>query len=112
MTPSVVIAMVTGQVVADFVGRGSDTAFVEVADRHARTVTALVRSYTRGRGFTPAGEPGEDVAAVITTAAARLATNPAQVQREALGDYAMAGAFDGFTLAETAVLHRHRRRTA
>jgi hypothetical protein len=42
-------------------------------------VTTLARAYTRGQGFT-GNEPNEEIAAVITTAAARLAANGAQLR--------------------------------
>ena len=37
-------------------------------------ITTMAKAYTRGRGFDGA-EPNEDIAAVITTASARLAAN-------------------------------------
>ena len=100
--------------VAAFLGRGDDTSVVALAGAHLPIVTAFVRAYTRGQGFDPlTGEPGEDVAAVITTATARLVVNPEQAQRVQVADYAETPAvLNGFTLPELAVLHLYRRRTA
>lgn len=103
-----------GQDVADFLGQSDDAALVALAAEHVRIVAAMVRSYTRGNGFDPAtGDPADDVAAVITTATARLVNNPEQLGREQLGDYAVTPSpFAGWTLTETFVLNRYRRRTA
>ncbi len=100
--------------VADFLGRGDDTTVVALAGQHLPIVTAFVRAYTRGRGFDDTtGEPGDDVAAVITTATARLVVNPEQAARVQVADYSETPAvLNGFTLPELAVLHLYRRRTA
>jgi hypothetical protein len=102
----------SGQDVADFLGRGDDDQLVALACQHVAIVGALAHSYTRGGGFT-AGEPYDDVAAVIITATARLLPNPAQTVSESLGDFAVRpGVFHGWTLAESFVLNRYRRRSA
>jgi len=98
---------VTGQDVADFLGQGADTALVALAGEHAAIISAMVSAYTRGRGFTD-GEPTADLAAVITTASARMAANPEQIQTK-VGSVEIRGAFTGFTLAETFVLNRYRK---
>jgi hypothetical protein len=41
-------------------------------------ITVMARAYTRGNGFDD-GEPNDEIAAVITLAAARLAANTAQL---------------------------------
>ena len=73
-------------------------------------VKVLARAYTRGRGFED-GEPNEDLAAVITTASARLAANPTGLQSKRIDDveyrYSLASSFS-WTLAEQAVLNRYR----
>ena len=73
-------------------------------------VTTMARAYTRGRGFI-GGEPNEDIAAVIATAAARLAGNSEQLARKKVDDveyeYTLRGTF-GWTLAEQIVLNRYR----
>lgn len=102
----------SGQQVADYLGRGDDAALVALAGQHVEIVTAFVAAYTRDRGFT-LGEPGADVEAVIVSATARLSNNPAGTVSEAVGPYQHRPAvLDGFTLPELAVLHRHRRRAA
>jgi HK97 family phage major capsid protein len=74
-------------------------------------VTAMAKAYTRGRGFDEVGDPNEELAAVIITAAARLTANGRQlgvrdkvdnVERE------YRSGFNGWTLAEQAVLNRYR----
>jgi hypothetical protein len=59
-------------------------------------VTVMARAYTRGRGFTD-GEPNEVIAAVIVTAAARLAGNTEQLARKKVDDveyeYTLRGSF-------------------
>ncbi len=108
------MATVSGQQVADYLARGNDTAFIVLAAQHVEIVTAYVRAYTRGEGFDPvAGEPDDELGAVITAATARLVLNPAMTRREGVGDYQVTrGTLEGFTLIELAVLHRYRRRLA
>lgn len=75
-------------------------------------VGAMVRSYTRGNGFTD-GEPNEELHAVILTSAARLLTNPSQLSRSMeMGTFTTdyRGGFIGFTLPELYVLNRFRTR--
>lgn len=105
--------MATGQDVADFLGRGTDTELVALADVHVTHMTNLVRAYTRGQGFT-ADVPAADLDSVIVTSAARLVSNPEGVQSETVGAYSVAYAvqFSGWTLAEQMVLNSYRRRLA
>ena len=73
-------------------------------------VTTMAKAYTRGRGFT-GNEPNDELAAVITTAAARLAANGAQLAVDnTAGPFSMSlrGGFTGWTAAELAVLNRYR----
>jgi hypothetical protein len=73
-------------------------------------VTVLAKSYTRGNGF-DGNEPCEEIAAVIVTASARLAANGAQLATDdTIGPFSRSirGGFDGWTLAEQAVLNRYR----
>lgn len=103
--------MVTGPDVADFLGQGDDADVVALAWLHVPLVTAIVRTYTRNKGFTSDG-PSDSLAAVIITASARLITNPAQAREERIGDYAVTPAtFDGFTLPELMVLNTYRKRS-
>lgn len=105
--------VVTAQKVADFLGRGDDTNVVTLAGEHIPVVTAFVQAYTRGGGFTEAGDPNGPISAVIMTATARLVPNPEQAKRTQVADYSETPAIlDGFTLPELAILHLYRRRTA
>lgn len=99
---------VTGQDVADFLGRGDDTTLAALAGESVTVVTAMVRAYTRGVGFVDT-DPNDELAAVITTASARLCANPEQAITD-VGSVSIRNAFNGFTLAETFVLNRYRKR--
>lgn len=73
-------------------------------------VTAMVRTYCQGAGFTDSG-PVDEIRAIILSAACRLIAHPRQIpMSEAVGpesvDYR--GGFAGFTLAERAVLDEFR----
>jgi len=100
--------------VAAFLGRGQESTFLALAEQHLPIVTAFVRAYTRGNGFDQVtGDPVDDVAAVITTATARLVSNPTNRGPSAVGAFSETpGVFNGFTLPELAVLHLYRKRTA
>ncbi len=99
---------VAGQDVADFLGQGSDTALVALAEEVVPVITAMVAAYTRGRGF-DLGVPSDDLAAVITTASARMVANPEQLPTR-VGSVEIRAGFQGFSLAETFVLNRYRKR--
>lgn len=102
--------MVAAQDVADFAGRSTDATFVAAAGESLSIVTAMVSAYTRGQGFTD-GEPADDLAAVITTATARLADNPMLEVSEGVGEWnARHTPLTGFTLAELFILNRYRKR--
>lgn len=100
--------IVTGQQVAEFLGQGSDPTVVALAGQHVVIITAMAQSYTRNEGFT-AGEPADDIAAVITTATARLVANPEQLD-QTVGSVGIRGGFKGWSLAESFVLNRYRKR--
>lgn len=99
---------ITGADVAAFLGQGDDTTLVALAGQHVTIVTAMARAYTRDNGFT-GNEPADDIAAVITTATARLVANPEQIATTT-GSVAVNGGFTGWTLAELFVLNRYRKR--
>lgn len=99
---------ITGADVAAFLGQGTDPELVALAGQHVPIVTAMARAYTRGEGFV-GGIPTDDIAAVITTATARLVANPEQLSTT-VGSVAVNGGFTGWTLAELFVLNRYRRR--
>lgn len=101
------MAAVTGQDVADFLGQGTDTALVALAGEVVPVITAMVKAYTRGRGFT-ATEPNDELAAVVIVASARMCANPEQIPSR-VGSLEIRGGFQGFSLAETFVLNRYRR---
>ncbi len=74
-------------------------------------ITVMCRAYTRGRGFDFI-DPNEELAAVITTAAARLAANGSgTMYRKKVDDVEIEyrSSFQGWTLAELAVLNRYRK---
>lgn len=102
---------VEGSDVAAFLGQSDDAALVTLASQHVLIVTAMARAYTRGQGFDTDGFPADDVAAVITTAAARMLANPEQADIT-VGGTSVRGGFVGWSLAETFVLNAYRRRSA
>ncbi|TSE00661.1 hypothetical protein FOS14_06420 [Skermania sp. ID1734] len=101
--------MVTGEQVADFLGQGTNDSLIALAEQAAPIVTVMVKAYTRGNGFDTRGEPNDELAAVITTATARLVANPEQLD-QTIGSVGVRGAFQGWNLAETFVLNRYRKR--
>lgn len=104
------MAAPTATDVADFLGQGADASVVALAGEHLPFVTATVRGYTRGAGFTTEG-PADDLALVIVASAARLVTNPALAKSETVGAYSVThGTFLGWTLPELAILNRYRKR--
>ncbi len=102
----------TGADVVTYLGSG-DTAR---AGAHVGHMTAIVRAYTRGRGFYEGVPPqmAADLAAVIVTATARLVTNPGSIRETSVTGVASQtfNEFRGFNLAELMVLNSHRRRAA
>lgn len=53
----------------------------------------------------------EDVAAVIVSSCARLVVNPEHTRDQTTGPFSIRqGIFNGWTLPELAILHRHRKR--
>lgn len=99
----------TGQQVADFLGQGDIPELVALAEEHVVIVRAMARAYTRGNGFDLDGFPNEEIEAVIVTATARLVANPEQL-RHSVGGVQMLDSFKGWSLAETFVLNRYRKR--
>ena len=100
----------TGEDVAQFLGLSDDPTVVALAEEHAPIIRAMAQAYTRGKGFQD-GEVADDLAAVLTTATARLVANPEQVHYAA-GSARISGAFNGWTLPETFVLNRYRKRAS
>lgn len=76
------------------------------------SAAAMVRAYTRGRGFIADDEPNTEVAAVIVSVAARMVTNPTGLQQtNTTGQFTetIAG-WQGLTLLERLVLDRYRKK--
>lgn len=91
------------------------TALLDANSQPVTTVvpllTALARSYTRGHGFDSDGVPNDEIAAVITLAAARLSANASQLPHTtSVGPLSqdLRGGFVGWSVAELAVLNRYR----
>ena len=101
----IVVDSQLGQRVADFLGASGDLYLVEMAGQSGAVVTAMVNGYTRGKGFTP--YPDERLTAVIVSATARLVSNPEQ-ELNAVGSVQVRSSFQGFTLAERAILNNYR----
>ena len=104
-----------GQQVAAFLGGGDDPTLVALAAEHVVIVTAMARAYTRDAGFTVVNtipECADELAAVITTATARLLTNPGGLAYDLGGTVSIRGGFTGWTLAELFCLNRYRKRAS
>lgn len=91
-------------------------AATDVRDVHLAAATALVRAYTRGRGFEgwPADVP-DDIAAVIVALTVRFSANPAGARSTSTTakDATVASTWHpGLTLLEQLALNGYRRRTA
>ncbi|ODR06936.1 hypothetical protein BHQ15_12300 [Mycolicibacillus koreensis] len=100
----------TGADLSAFTGRDVSG---EQATAVISVVTAMANAYTRGRGFT-AGEPNNEVRAVILSAAARLVADPSQITDEqVMGPFRVSYNTDhavAWSTAELAVLNRYRER--
>ncbi len=94
--------------VARFLGQDDDADLLALIAEHLPVITAMAKAYTRGGGFTEQG-PADDIAAVITAATCRLVANPEQLRYQA-GSVSVQDSFRGWTLTETYVLNRYRRR--
>lgn len=91
--------------VAGLVGEGTTDPATVVP-----IITTIAKAYTRGRGF-DGNVPNEEISAVITTAAARLAANGPQLAVDrTIGPFteSLRGGFTGWTIAELYVLNRYR----
>ena len=97
--------------VAAFLGRPDDAAILATAEQAIAVVTTMVKAYVRGNGQD--WTPNDELDAVIVTASARMVSNPSGLNQDiAAGPFtqSLRGAFQGWTLAELAVLNRYRRR--
>ena len=101
------------QDVAEFLGKGEDAPTLALAQAHLPVVSAMVKAYTRGRGFDEAGNMADDLALVVIASTARLVANPDHTRDTTTGPFSIRhGIFDGWTLPELAILHSYRRRSA
>ena len=83
------------------------------ASFHYEVARAFVWGYTRGRGFDDQMEPAAPLQRVIVSGAARLAYNPENVSRwQVSSESEVLTVFNGFNLAEQAILNRYRKRWA
>jgi len=99
--------------VAAYLGQPGNSALLALAEEHIPVVTAMVKGYTRGRGFDIHGDPADDMRLIILSSTARLTANPEMTTEVSIDDYSRRQAiFTGFTLPELAVLHNYRRRAA
>lgn len=98
---------VTAATIAAFLGQPDNPELLALAGEALPVVTAMARAYTRDQGhWVP---PDDDLAAVITTATARLVANPEQLGHT-IGSVNVYGGFTGWTLPELFVLNRYRAR--
>jgi len=89
----------------------TDTDLMAQATQAVTLASAMIDAYCRGAHLTAsnANRPGVD--AVVLMAAARMLANPEGL-RYSTGVVTYNDAFQGFTLAELAVLNRYRKRAA
>ena len=95
--------------VALFLGQSDDTALNGSIGQAISVVTLLAKVYCRGGED---WEPDDEIEAVIVTASARMVTNPGGVDQTVVAgpfSRSLSGGFVGWTLAELAVLNRHRK---
>lgn len=77
-----------------------------------QNVTAMVKAYTRGEGFT-GSVPNDELRAVVLSASCRVISNPRGIEiTEAVGPQSASfrGAFTGWTVPELFCLNRFRKR--
>lgn len=110
--PPALTAFIAGAAgrVTRMMGKPDHQPTLDMADMSVRLVMAYAEGYTRGRGWSADGVPVPGIAAVVTVAAVRLASNPRQVTYYQAGDYSERPAvLAGWTAAEVGVLRRYRR---
>lgn len=106
------MAAPTAEAVAKFLGQGGDFDVVILAGEHLPLVTEMVRTYTRGKGFTGT-TPNDALSAVIVSATARLTNNPEGNVTFSIDDYQTRNTvFEGFSLIERQILDTYRRKAA
>lgn len=102
---------VTPEELVNFMGATPVSA--DIAATSVATAEALIGGYCRGCHVDRDGEYRDGIRAVVMTVAARIAANPGQVSiRDSAGEFSRSrgAGFNGFTLAELAVMNRYRRK--
>lgn len=99
-----------GEEIATLMGRAGDTEAVSLANAYIDVVWSMAAEYTRGRGFSDDGkEAAPSICSAVKLAVIRLTVNPTQTKRYAIGEYQETPTvFEGFNLAELAVLNTYR----
>lgn len=106
------MAAPTAETVAKFLGRAGDFDVISLAEQHLPLVTEMVRTVTRGVGFT-GDSPNQALATVIVSATARLTNNPEGNVTFSIDDYQTRNTvFEGFSLIERQILNTYRRTAA
>lgn len=99
-----------GSEIAKLMNRAGDTEAVSLATAYIDVVWSMAQEYTRGKGFSADGEQAApSICSAVKLAAIRITVNPTQTKRFQVGEYQETpSVFDGFNLAELAVLNTYR----
>ncbi|RBP64139.1 hypothetical protein DFO66_10711 [Brevibacterium sanguinis] len=102
----------TGAEIATLMNRADDAEAVTLASAYVDVIWEMAKEYTRGEGFSIDGlQAKPSVVSAVKLAVIRVAANPTQVKRFQVGEYSETPTvFEGFTLAELAVLNAYRKR--
>lgn len=106
------MAAYTAAQVAEFLGKPGDSATEAYATTALAVIASMAESYTRGEGFSD-GAPADDIAAAIFTATLRFMANKTQLEHSKIkGPFSVdyRSSFTGWSIAETFVLNRYRKR--
>ncbi|MGM0700389.1 MAG: hypothetical protein ACQEVD_16205 [Actinomycetota bacterium] len=99
-----------GEEIATLMGRAGDADAVSLANAYIDLVWSMAAEYTRDQGFSEDGnEAAPSICSAVKLAVIRLTVNPTQAKRYSIGEYQETpSVFEGFTLAELAVLNCYR----
>lgn len=91
-------------------GRAGDAETVALASAFVDVIWEMAKEYTRGRGFSSMSDTAAPaICSAVKLAVIRVTVNPTQTKRYQVGEYTETPAvFEGFTLAELAVLNAYR----
>lgn len=113
---------VNTELVASFAGADpTDPEYAGKVGSALPIVAAMICAYTRdpqglarvSDGMWAAPVDREDLEAVLVSSTARLAGNPTLDRQTTIGPFSETpGQFQGWTLAELAILHRYRKRAS